>query len=79
MPKMDGFETCLRLKGCKATGNIPVIYMLDIRDEKTKATCFETGGVDYITKPFYPEEVLTRISTHIALKENREIWLAQQV
>ena len=74
MPGMDGFETCRRLKACDATRGIPVIYISALQDEKTKVKCFEMGGVDYVCKPFQASEVLTRISTHIALKESKEFY-----
>ena len=72
MPGMDGFETCRRLKSCEATSGIPVIYISALQDEKTKVKCFEMGGVDYVSKPFQASDVLTRVSTHIALKESKE-------
>lgn len=74
MPDIDGFEACRRLKACKATKDIPVIFMTGVTDPKQKVTGFDVGGVDYITKPFQIEEVLARINTHLALrKANREL------
>jgi signal transduction histidine kinase len=74
MPGIDGFEACRRLKACKATKDIPVIFMTGLTDPKQKVTGFDAGGVDYITKPFQIEEVLARINTHLALrKANREL------
>jgi len=74
MPGIDGFEACRRLKACKATKDIPVIFMTGLTDPKQKVTGFDAGGVDYITKPFQLEEVLARINTHLALrKANREL------
>lgn len=67
MPIMNGFEVCRRLKGNAATKDIPIVFIsaLDATEDKKKA--FEVGGVDYITKPFEPNEVLARIRTHISL------------
>jgi len=74
MPGIDGFEACRRLKACKATKDIPVIFMTGLTDPKQKVTGFDAGGVDYITKPFQIEEVLARINTHLALRRaNREL------
>jgi len=54
MPKLDGFETCRRLKECPDTRAIPVIF-ITAKDE-TRATIegFQAGGIDYIIKPFLP-------------------------
>lgn len=68
LPGMDGFEVCKHLKANPATHDIPVIF-ISARDESVdKVRAFSVGGVDYITKPFHPEEVLARIATHLALR-----------
>ncbi len=67
-PGMDGFETCRRLKVNAAFREIPVIFMTvasDITVDKMQG--FEIGGVDYITKPVQPEEVVARIRTHLTI------------
>ncbi len=68
MPKIDGFETCRRLKINPETRDIPVIFMTALDDNINKVKGFEMGGVDYITKPIHHEEVLVRITTHLNLK-----------
>lgn len=67
LPGMDGYEVCARLKAGQKTRDIPVIFVsaLDATEDKVKA--FRVGGVDYISKPFQPEEVLARVETHLAL------------
>src|SRR4051794_29425701 len=67
MPKMDGFETCRRLKAKGALRDTPVIFMTGLTDAKDKVNGFQAGGVDYIIKPFQYEEVLARIKTHLDL------------
>jgi signal transduction histidine kinase len=67
MPEMDGFEVCRRLKADAATREIPVIFISAMDDIKDKVRAFNAGGVDYITKPFEPEEVLARVATHLKL------------
>ena len=69
MPEMDGFETCRRLKQEERTRDIPIIFLSSLTDSKTKVTCFEIGGVDFINKPFEAREVLARVQTHITLKQ----------
>jgi two-component system sensor histidine kinase ChiS len=66
MPGIDGFETCQRLKMQSRTKNIPVIFMTVLTDQQNKLKGFEAGAVDYITKPFYKEEVLARIRVHLS-------------
>ncbi|MBU4261360.1 MAG: response regulator [Proteobacteria bacterium] len=72
MPGIDGYEVCQRLKGDERTHGIPVIFISALEDERDKVQGFLAGGVDYITKPFQPEEVLVRIKTHLHLRELTE-------
>ncbi|WP_066381784.1 MULTISPECIES: sensor histidine kinase [unclassified Anabaena] len=67
MPRMDGFETCKKLKSNPITQDIPVIFMTGITDTESKVTGLSLGAVDYITKPFHKKEVLARIRTHLQL------------
>jgi PleD family two-component response regulator len=71
MPDIDGFTTCKQLKAAPETHDIPVIFIsaLDATEDKIRA--FTSGGVDYVTKPFHPEEVLARVQTHLALQKLR--------
>ena len=69
MPDMDVFEMCKILKADKATQDIPVIFLSASDDEASKIKSFQTGGVDYITKPFHNEEVLARVKTHVQLRK----------
>ncbi|MCU0594118.1 MAG: response regulator, partial [Desulfobacterota bacterium] len=57
MPGMDGFEVCRRLKADAATRDIPVIFLSALDDTANKVKGFSVGAVDYISKPFQPEEV----------------------
>ncbi|MEA5514411.1 response regulator [Nodularia sp. UHCC 0506] len=68
MPKIDGLETCKKLKENLKTRDIPVIFMTAISDTHTKIKCFALGAVDYIVKPFQKEEILARINTHLQLR-----------
>jgi two-component system, sensor histidine kinase and response regulator len=68
MPGLSGFETCRRLKANDKTCDIPVIFMTALSEAKDKIHGFELGAVDYVTKPFYSEEVLARINTHLTLR-----------
>ncbi len=66
MPSMDGFETCRRLKRNKALAHVPVIFMTGLSDTRDIIKGLEAGGVDYVTKPIVPDELLARIRVHLA-------------
>lgn len=68
MPKIDGFEVCKRLKENPLTQDIPVIFMTVLSEIVDKVKGFEIGGVDYVTKPIQHEEVLSRIKTHLMIR-----------
>ncbi len=72
MPVMDGFEVCEILKSMEITREIPVIFLTARTDQESILKGFETGGVDYVTKPFSEKELLVRIRTHLDLKKTRE-------
>ncbi len=67
MPELDGIETCRRLKLDAAAREIPVIFLTARNEMESVVEAFQVGGVDYITKPFRAEEVLTRVATHLRL------------
>ncbi|MDR3376220.1 MAG: response regulator, partial [Ancalomicrobiaceae bacterium] len=66
MPGMDGFETCRQLKKDEALAHVPVIFMTGLTDTDHVVSGFEAGGVDYVTKPIVPKELLARIRVHLA-------------
>ncbi|GAB4213620.1 MAG: hybrid sensor histidine kinase/response regulator [Synechococcales cyanobacterium] len=71
MPEMNGYEVCERLKGDPRTADIPVIFISALDDVLDKVRAFQSGGVDYISKPFQLEEVLARVQTHITLSRQQ--------
>ena len=74
MPGMDGFEVCRRLKADSGTRDIPVIFLSALDDTANKVKGFAEGAVDYISKPFQPEEVQVRVNTHLTINRlNREV------
>ncbi len=68
MPGMDGYRFCAALKADEHTCRIPVIFLSGLSEPIDKVKAFSTGGVDYITKPFYLEEVQARLETHLNLR-----------
>lgn len=67
MPHMDGYEVCARLKADERTHEVPVLFISALQEENDKVRAFEIGGVDYISKPFQPAEVLARVRTHLQI------------
>lgn len=68
MPGMDGFEVCQALKENQGLRDVPVIFISSLEEVSDKVKAFTCGGVDYVTKPFQPEELLARVSTHLTLR-----------
>ena len=67
MPEMDGYEVCRQLKADPTSQEIPVIFLSALGDTKDKVQGLNLGAVDYITKPFQPEEVIARVDTHLTI------------
>ncbi|MEM7592002.1 MAG: diguanylate cyclase [Cyanobacteria bacterium P01_A01_bin.83] len=65
MPMMDGFEVCKILKSNHNTQDIPIIFISALKEVRDKTQAFKFGGSDYITKPFYIEEVLARVKNQV--------------
>lgn len=65
MPGMDGFETCRALKA-GVGADIPVIFMTGLEDTEHIVRGLDAGGVDYLTKPIAPGELLARMRVHLA-------------
>lgn len=65
MPGIDGFETCRRIKEMPDVRHVPVMFMTGLTETEHVVRGFESGGVDYVTKPIEPAEVLARVATHI--------------
>jgi len=67
MPGHDGFHVCRTLKAEAATREVPVIFITSRNETASVLNGFRMGAVDYIVKPFQPEEVVTRVATHLKL------------
>lgn len=73
MPEMDGYEACEALKANEDTKDIPVIFLTAKTEKQDIVKGFKAGGVDYITKPFFSDELLARVNTHLELKLARDM------
>jgi serine phosphatase RsbU (regulator of sigma subunit) len=67
MPDIDGYEVCRQLKADPATADIPVIFLSALGETEDKVKGLRLGAVDYITKPFQPDEVIARVNTHLTI------------
>ncbi len=72
MPGMDGYEVCTKLKQNNALASIPVIFLTAKTETEDIVQAFESGGVDYVTKPFRTGELIARVATQLNLKQARE-------
>ncbi|MCG8684487.1 MAG: fused response regulator/phosphatase [Desulfobacterales bacterium] len=67
MPGESGFDVIEKLKDDATTAAIPVLFLTGVSEVDAKLKGFELGAVDYITKPFHPQEVLARVRIHLKL------------
>jgi two-component system, sensor histidine kinase and response regulator len=72
MMQMDGYQVCRSLKNSPHYKNLPVIFLTSNTTIEDIIKGFRAGAVDYITKPFNPEELIARLETHLELKRSRE-------
>jgi putative two-component system response regulator len=77
MPDMDGYEVARILQSDPETADIPIIFLTAMDDVSNKTRGFDSGAVDYITKPFEMAEVKVRAKTHLDLKLARETLKTQ--
>ena len=80
MPGMDGFEVARLLKASPKTAHIPIIFMTGLTETEHLVAALEAGGVDYVTKPIKPKEVLARMNVHLqgARRARQEVRQAGQ-
>lgn len=72
MPEINGYEACAQLKADEVLRDIPVIFISALNETADKVRAFTAGGVDYITKPFFFEEVEARLRTHLQMHAMRQ-------
>lgn len=70
MPGMDGFEVARLLKANPLTAGIPIIFMTGLTETEHLEAALAAGGVDYVTKPVKPREVMARMGVHIRTARN---------
>jgi PAS domain S-box-containing protein len=75
LPDMNGYEICGQLKESEHTQNIPVIFISGATPPFETFKSFRVGGVDHISKPFDPNEVLARVATQLSLWRTKKILI----
>jgi DNA-binding response OmpR family regulator/DNA-binding CsgD family transcriptional regulator len=71
MPGLDGFDTCRLIKAETNCAGVPVIFMTALTQTENIVKGLAAGGVDYVTKPITPDEVIARLAVHI--RNSREL------
>ena len=66
MPDMDGIETVHEIRKMKNIKDIPVMFFTAMSSKETVEKCAEAGMVDYIVKPYKPDELLARLEKFFA-------------
>lgn len=66
LPDIGGYDVCKKMKKNPDLAAIPVIFLSALNELNDKVRAFSSGGVDYISKPFQPEEIIARVQTHLA-------------
>lgn len=73
MPGIDGFEVCKLLRQDESNNLMPIIMLTAQGNEEDKLTGLELGADDYITKPFNPRELISRVKNTL-LRIDRNRW-----
>jgi len=68
MPEMNGFDACKRIKQDSKTEHIPIIFITALNDLESILRAFDSGGVDYISKPFHTKEIVSRLKNHLKMQ-----------
>lgn len=80
MPGINGYETCKQLKANNKTKDIPIIFLSALSSTFDKVKAFQFGGVDYLTKPFEVDELISRIETHLTISRlQKELHAANEI
>ncbi len=72
MPGKSGYEVCEQLKRDRLTSHIPVVFLSAKGQESEIKTGFDHGAIDYILKPFAPDQLLSRLEEILALRPGRD-------
>jgi DNA-binding response OmpR family regulator len=68
MPKIDGFETCRRLRGLPGGADTPIVFLTALCDLGTHQAALEAGADDFLTKPINRTELLLRVRSLLRIR-----------
>jgi PleD family two-component response regulator len=68
MPEMDGYEVCSQLKANPRTSGVPVLFLSAADEPMDKVKAFGCGASDYLTKPYHPAEILSRVGIYMQVQ-----------
>jgi len=72
MPKMDGFETCRRLKNGSGTQSIPVVMFTSQTDRASRIAALQAGANDFLGKPVDSTELVVRVNNLLKVKKYQD-------
>ena len=68
MPRMDGFKFLGMIKSRNELKDLPVIILTGVNEKDKKIKGLEQGAIDFVIKPFDPEELVARLRVHLKIK-----------
>lgn len=71
MPKLNGYEVCERLRNHEKLAEVPILMVTALDDRESRVRGLNAGADDFISKPFYGEELLARVNTIVRLNRYR--------
>lgn len=71
LPDMDGFELYARIKGCEGMTDLPVLFLTVMTGFDEKLQAFGMQAMEYIVKPFAPQEVVASVERHLLVHSLR--------
>lgn len=69
MSQMDGYEVCKILKSNEKTKDIPILFITANTDDESIEKAYSLGAADYVTKPFRPIELISRVKLNLKLQK----------
>ncbi|MDC0255844.1 response regulator, partial [Bacteriovoracales bacterium] len=72
MPVMDGVKACKKIKESETCKDIPIIFLTAETSISDKLKALGSGGSDFLTKPFFEEELILRINLHLEIQDSKE-------
>src|SRR5665213_1952709 len=74
MPRMDGFETCKRLKADPRTAEIPVVMVTALTETADRVRGLEAGADDFLSKPVNDVALFARVRSLVRLRRMMDEW-----